>query len=59
MQSAPYLFAKISIYSLKKGGGTIWMKNNYGTKLGEALPDRHQICSKSEIWKGIFEHLNR
>jgi hypothetical protein len=57
------MFAKISIYSLKMGGwnesGTIWMKNIYSTKLREALPNRRQIHSKSEIWKAIFEHLNR
>jgi hypothetical protein len=39
--------------------GTIWMKNIYGTKLSDALPNRRQIRSKSEIWKAIFEHLNR
>ena len=36
-----------------------WVKNNYGTKLREALPNHHQILSKQEIWKAIFEHLNR
>jgi hypothetical protein len=44
------IFAKILNYSLKMGGwnesGTIWMKNNYGTKLREALPNCHQIHSK-------------
>jgi hypothetical protein len=39
--------------------GTIWMKNNYGTKLREAFPNRRHIRSKSEIWNVIFEHLNR
>jgi hypothetical protein len=57
------IFAKISIYSLKMFGwnesGTIWMKNIYGTKLREALPNRRQICSKYKIWKMIFEDLNR
>jgi hypothetical protein len=41
------------------GSGMIWMKNNYGTKLREALPNCCQINSELEIWKGIFEHLNR
>ena len=39
--------------------GTIRMKNSYNTKLQKALPNRRQIRSKSEIWKEIFEHLNR
>ena len=57
------IFTKISINLLKMRGwnesGTIWMNNNYGTKLREDLPNRHQIRSKKEIWKVIFEHLNR
>ena len=53
-------YAKISTYSLKK---EVW--NNLDEKQSskaqnyEALPNRHQICSKSEIRKAIFEHLNR
>jgi signal recognition particle subunit SEC65 len=43
----------------KREFGMIWMKNNYGTKLRKAFPNRQQIRSKSEIWKAIFEHLNR
>jgi hypothetical protein len=39
--------------------GTIWMKKNYSKKLREALPNCRQIHSKLEIWKAIFEHLNR
>jgi hypothetical protein len=37
----------------------LWQSPIYSTKLIEALPNRRQICSKSEIWKAIFEHLNR
>ena len=33
------------------------MKNIYGTKLRETLPNRRQIHPESEIWKAMFFNI--
>ena len=35
-----------NLFTKKRQFGRTWKKNNYGMKLREALPNRHQICSK-------------
>jgi hypothetical protein len=45
-----------TINSLKMG---VWNDLDEEQLPIEALPNCRQICSKSEIWNGVFEHLAR